>query len=40
MQPFLDVRAAVLNSTLEAAFRRRYRGFRPTNDEAITAEAA
>jgi methylmalonyl-CoA mutase cobalamin-binding subunit len=38
VQPFLDVRAAVLHDTLEDAFRRRYPGFRPTNDdEAITA---
>ena len=33
VQPFLDVRTAVLNDTLEDAFRRRYRGFRPTNDK-------
>jgi hypothetical protein len=40
VQPFLDVRAAVLNDTLEDAFRGRYPGFRPTNDgEAITAAA-
>jgi hypothetical protein len=40
VQPFLDVRTAVLNDMLEAAFRRRYPGFRPTNDdEATTAEA-
>src|SRR5271155_1545630 len=36
VQPFLDVRTAVLNDTLEDAFRRRYPGFRPANgDEAI-----
>ncbi|MDO9713658.1 ISKra4 family transposase [Paracraurococcus lichenis] len=29
VQPFLDVRTAVLNGTLEAAFRQRYPGFRP-----------
>jgi hypothetical protein len=29
VQPFLDVRTAVLNDTLEDAFRRRYPGFRP-----------
>jgi len=31
VQPFLDVRAAVLNDTLEHCFRHRYRGFRPAN---------
>ena len=37
MQPFLDVRTAVLNETLEDAFRRRYPGFRPANgDELVT----
>jgi hypothetical protein len=37
VQPFLDVRTAVLNDTLEDAFRHRYPGFRPANDnEAIT----
>lgn len=40
LQPFLDVRNAVLNSTLEAAFRRRYSGFRPVNHEGTTAVAA
>ena len=29
VQPFLDVRTAVLNGTLEDAFRQRYPGFRP-----------
>ena len=29
-----------LNDTLEDAFRRRYRGFRPVNDEGTTAAAA
>jgi hypothetical protein len=39
-QPILDVRAAVLNDTLDDAFRGRYPRFRPTNDEeAITAAA-
>lgn len=33
LQPFLDVRTAVLNETLENAFRRRYAGFRPANDD-------
>ena len=40
MQPFLDVRTAVLDGTLEDAFRRRYHGFRPANDEGATAVAA
>jgi hypothetical protein len=36
VQPFLDVRTAMLNDTLEDAFRHRYPGFRPANsDEAI-----
>ena len=38
---FLDVRTAVLNDTLEAAFRRRHPGFRPANDDhRLTAVAA
>jgi hypothetical protein len=40
VQPFLDVPTAVLNGTLEDAFRRRYRGFRPANDEGTIAAAA
>jgi hypothetical protein len=40
VQPFLDVRTAVLNGTLEDAFRRRYPGFRPANDDGATAAAA
>ena len=32
VQPFLDVRTAVLNDTLEDAFGHRYPGFRPAND--------
>ena len=40
MQPFLNVRTAVLNGTLEDAFRRRYRGFRPANDDGTTAAVA
>ena len=40
VQPFLDVRTAVLNGTLEDAFRRRYHGFRPANDEETTEAAA
>ena len=35
VQPFLDVRTAVLNDTLEDAFRHRYSGFRPANDDQI-----
>jgi hypothetical protein len=37
MQPFLDARTAVLNDTLEDAFRRRYPGFRPANDDEAVA---
>ena len=33
VQPFLDVRTAVLNDTLMDAFRRRRPGFRPANDD-------
>jgi hypothetical protein len=33
VQPFLDVRAGALNDTLEDAFRGRYPGFRPTDDD-------
>jgi hypothetical protein len=40
VQPFLDVRVAVLNGTLEEAFRRRYPGFRPANDDQVVAAAA
>jgi hypothetical protein len=40
VQPFLDVRAAVLNDTLEQAFRRRYPGFRPANDDRAVASTA
>ena len=41
VQPFLDVRTAVLNDTLEDAFRRRHHGFRPANDHhKLTAAAA
>ena len=40
VQPFLDVRAAVLNSTLEDAFRQRYPGFRPANDDQALPKAA
>src|SRR3954451_9788109 len=40
VQPFLDVRTAVLNSKLEDAFRQRYPGFRPANDDHKATEAA
>src|SRR5215212_7171937 len=39
VQPFLDVRTAVLNDTLEDAFRQRYPGFRPANDDHNAAAA-
>jgi hypothetical protein len=39
VQPFLDVRTAVLNDTLEDAFRQRYPGFRPANDDQALPEA-
>jgi hypothetical protein len=40
VQSFLDVRIAVLNDNLEDAFRHRYPGFRPTNDDQVPLEAA
>jgi hypothetical protein len=40
VQPFLDVRTAVLNDTLADAFRHRYPGFRPANDDEAVALAA
>jgi len=40
VQPFLDVRTAVLNDTLEDTFRHRYPGFRPMNDDYKAAAAA
>jgi hypothetical protein len=41
VQPFLDVRTAALNGTLENAFRQRYPGFRSANlDHTATALAA
>src|SRR3954454_20946032 len=40
VQPFLDVRTAVLNGTLEDAFRQRYPGFRLANDDQALPEAA
>ena len=40
VQPFLDVRTAALNGTLEHAFRRRHPGFRPATDDRGPAAAA
>ena len=40
VQPFLDVRTAVLNDTLEGAFRQRHPGFRPANDDRRATAAA
>jgi hypothetical protein len=40
VQPFLDVRTAVLNDTLEDAFRRHYPGFRPAESKQVMAKAA
>jgi hypothetical protein len=40
VQPFLDVRTAVLNGTLEGAFRRRYPDFRPANHDIESPAAA
>jgi len=40
VQPFLDVRTAVLNDTLEDAFRSRHPGFRPANDDHKATTAA
>ncbi|MDB5243472.1 MAG: hypothetical protein JWP57_4097 [Spirosoma sp.] len=40
VQPFLGVRTAVLNDTLEDAFRCRHPGFRPVNDDHRAATAA
>jgi hypothetical protein len=40
VQPFLDVRTAVLNDTLEDAFRSRHPGFRPANDDHKATKAA
>ncbi len=40
VQPFLDVRTAVLNDTLEDAFRHRHPGFQPANDHHRTTTAA
>jgi hypothetical protein len=40
LPPFLEVRTAVLNGTLEDAFRRRHHGFRPANDDRRPTAAA
>ena len=40
VQPSLDVRTAVLNGTLEDAFRQRHPGFRPANNEQALPKAA
>ena len=40
LQPCLEVRTAVLNDTLEDAFRHRYPGFRSANDNEATPAAA
>src|SRR5215213_8904844 len=40
VQPFLDVRTAVLNDTLEDAFRQRYPSFRPAQGKQVMARAA
>ena len=40
VQPFLDVRTAVLSETLESAFRHRYLGFRSANDDQVRSVAA
>jgi len=40
VQPFLDVRTALLNNTFEDAFRHRYPGFRPADDDQVVSAAA
>ena len=40
VQSFLDVRTAVLNDTLEDAFRHRYPGFRSANDDQVPSAVA
>jgi len=40
VQPFLDVRVAVLNKTLWDSFRRRYPGLQAKNDNHAAAIAA
>jgi hypothetical protein len=40
VQPFLDVRVAVLDGTLEGSFRKMYPGFRSANDHKPASAAA
>jgi hypothetical protein len=40
VRPFLGVRTAVLDDALEDAFRHRYPGFRPANNDETTAAVA
>jgi hypothetical protein len=40
VQPFLDVRTAVLNDALEDAFRNRFPGFRSANNDQVRSVAA
>ena len=40
VQPFLDVRVAVLDGTLEGSFRRLYPDFRPANSAGQSSAAA
>ena len=40
VQPFLDVRVAVLDGTLESSFRKLYSNFRPANDTGLISAAA
>ena len=40
VQPFLDVRVAVLDGTLEKSFRQIYPSFRPDNDSYLETAAA
>jgi hypothetical protein len=40
VQPFLDVRVAVLDNTLEDSFRKMYPKFRPANDPSPVSAAA
>jgi hypothetical protein len=40
VQPFLDVRTAVLNGTLQGSFKRRYPAFRMGHDNHIAQLAA
>jgi hypothetical protein len=40
VQPFVDLRTAVLNDTLENAFRRHCPGFRPADGDEVLSSAA